>query len=352
MPRIIHTFSGIIAPTVYTAADAYDHRLTNNRMVDINYSDTDWIVIRQSLSLALASGRSVSIGGAAAFLGEGSDYRPILDDIARILPAIGAGRIRIEGDTIIFDPENLAAGKYDIETGPLSSATEPILLLMPALFNRDFRSIITASGVTHSHLSCPSAFIKETVLAGLEKLGLYGSLMLRRFGFYGTGGGSMEARIYPRESGAEAMAGSGRPALLGAKIFISHVDASLAEMEKSMLAGLPGFDQVRIAIIEVMESNGAGNSIQVFGECSGMTVVLFRDMRLYNLSGEFIFSEDALRGAIDGLAADARSFLEGSLPERIIRELYPYRVMAGKTPQPGVETRGIEMTRGLCEKLL
>jgi RNA 3'-terminal phosphate cyclase len=322
-------------------------------IMEIISPDPDWLFIRQSLSLALLKQQPITIGGAAAFLDDPNEYRPLFEDTTRAAGIIGAGRIFIEDRSIRFDPQPLAAGRTHFETGAHSSAVELLLFLMPALFHCDFRSILEFSGVTHSPLSAPTAFVKETLMGAIERLGFYGSLTLKRFGFYGSGGGAMEARTYPREAAAgTAFTGRGGAPLSGAKIFISRLDTGLAELEKNMIAERLEIDRNRIAIIEVMDSDGPGNGIQVFAEQDGIPVVISHEMRLFSGTGEIILTEDALNSEIDHMAGEVRALSDGALPERLVRELYPYYVMSGKVPAGWGESPRITMTRRLCEQIL
>lgn len=322
-------------------------------MTPITIPGPDWVLIRQALSLALLKNQPITIGGAAEFLDAHREYRPVYDDLSRFASDMGAGRFSLAEGTIQYEPRPIAPRRAHFGTGPHSSAVELLLFLLPALFHADFRSVIEFSGVTHSPFSAPTAFVKETLLGGLERLGFFGSLTLKRFGFYGSGGGAMEARSYPREQagGADAAPGGGG-SLSGAKIFISRLDTGLAELEKNMLAEKTGITRDRIAIIEVLESDGAGNGIQVFAECGGLTVVLSREMRLFSETGEIILGEDALREAIGAIADEAAALTRGALPERLVRELLPYYLLSGREPAGAGDTPGTGMTRRLCGLML
>ncbi|MBN2159931.1 MAG: hypothetical protein JW807_11085 [Spirochaetes bacterium] len=317
-------------------------------------NNTDWPLIRQSLSLALLTGGAAAINGGGSFLESRPEYRPVFDDIAAAAEKLGAGRLNIEGEAILYEPRPFRPGTYAIETGPRSSAVEVLLFLMPALSRCDFRSVLEIGGVTHSVLSCPTAFVKETLMGGIERLGFFGSLTLKRFGFHGSGGGRLESRVYPREPGKAAAgpAAKGRT-IAGAKIFFSRLDAGLAEMEKRLLAEEAGIDPGRISIIEVLESDGAGNSVQVFADRDGLLVVLFREMLLYGKTGDIVLSEEILRYSIDELAREARALItDGSLPDIVMRELYPYYIMAGVDPEFSEETPAIKSTVQACRRFL
>ena len=297
----------------------------------LDYTAPDWLLIRQALSLALLRSRPVAITHGGAFLEGAPAYRPLFEDAARTLSGTGAGRLAVEGESIVYEPGALSPGRFRIESGAFSSAVELLLLLAPALLHGGFRSVLECAGVTHSPYSCPTAYLREDLLARLERLGFCGSLALKRFGFYGSGGGVMESRLYPREPASGAAPVTGGPGrVTGARIFIARLSTELAEQEKLMLADRLGLDPGRISIIEVMDANGAGNSIQVFAESGGIQSVMFREMRIYDESGGIVFSEEVLSGGIDGLTAETEALVhDGILPERTVRELIPYLVDCG-----------------------
>lgn len=320
---------------------------------DLHFPGQDWLLIRQALSLALLKNTPITIGGGGLCIESSAGARPLFDDMAGMIAKFGAGRLAMDGTSLVYEPRPLRPGTFRFESDRLGSSVELLLFLMPALFHCDFRSIVELDGVTHSPRSCPTAFVKETILEALARIGFYGSLTLRRFGFHGSGGGSIESRIYPREgSSGPIIAGNDAPSLTGVKIIISRLDTGLAELEKTMIAERLGIDAGRIAIIEVMESDGPGNGVQVFASYRGLPVVLFREMSLYDDNGELSFSEDDLGKEIDGLAGEARLLMEGALPERITRELYPYLFLSGTAVATAADSPGAVMTGQLCEQML
>lgn len=322
--------------------------------IELDYTNPDWLLIRQALSLALLGNKPVVIAGGGAFLGSAPAYRPLFEDAARLLAASGAGRLTLEGNAIAYEPGALTPGRFRIDSGPFSSAVELLLLLAPALLHCGFRSVLECSGVTHSPFSCPTAYVKEDLLGRLERLGFCGSLVLRRFGFYGSGGGSMESRLYPRERAAgAAVVAEGGGRVTGARIYISRLSTELAEQEKLMLADRLGLEPGRISIIEVVDAGGPGNSIQVFAESGGVPAVIYCEMRILDEEGGVVFSEEILAGGMARLEAETGALVhDGALPERTARELFPYLVMAGMEPAAGGESPAARQTRDLCARLL
>ena len=177
-------------------------------------------------------------------------------------------------------------------------------------------------------------------------------MTLRRFGFHGSGGGSAEARVYPREAAVAPEEGEGPVSVSGAKIFIARLDRELALREKRALAGGLGMDEDRIAVIEVLDADGYGNSIQVLTERAGLTTVHFREMNLFSVSGDVQFGEEDFNREIDGLVGEVRRAAAGIFPPHIARELYPYGVLSGPVPSPDGDDPALAGIRYVCGKLL
>lgn len=293
-----------------------------------------WTHLRQALSLSLLTGKEVSIA-AGHILASSFEARATFDDIAGVLERLCGSRPTVENGTVVFSPRPIKPGRYRIDTGPFSSAIEPVLLLMPALFHCDFRSVIECTGVTHSPISYPTSFVKESLLAFLERLGFMGSLRLSRFGFHGSGGGAVEARIYPRESMRSAIPLDGKAELVGARVIFSHVSRELADMEKRMIADRLGLEEERVSILEVVDADGCGNSLSAVLNLDGLPIVIFREITIVDQSGRIVVSEGDVEGAIDAIADEARRAMELGITDRLAGELIPYcRIAEINAPRP------------------
>ncbi len=322
-------------------------------MLEIKNENIDWLMIRQALSLALLKNISVRLSGGQSFLLKNPRYRQVFDDMALAASRIGAGELLCEGESIIYSPQRVVAGKYGIASSSFSSAVELLLFLMPGLFYGDFRTIIDFEGVTHSVLSYPTAFIKESFLKGLERMGFYASLTLKRFGFYGSGGGIFESRVYPHEEKPEQIFTGNSRSLSGATIYFSHLGSELAIQEKRFLCESLGIDQEKVAIIDVMESDGPGNSIQVYADIDGMEIVFFREAPFFNEKEEIIFNENSIPQILKGLAQEINEVMSGgALPDHIFRELCPYVILCGSETDHMAAHPSWKETKDLVGKFL
>jgi len=295
-------------------------------MEEISFSKLSWQRIRLSLAMALANGKAIKIKDGYSFLENNIDLKPLYEFLKKIIFETGCGFLVDDGDDINFLPDTLQAGILNISTDKNVPIAEIHLFLMPALFNQDFRTEINYKGVTHSHLSYPTSFLKETLLALIERLGLFASFNLKRFGFYGSGGGLASAKIYPAEIRAcDEIISFSNKEIKGAKIFMANMNMDMAHKEKEFLMRNLQIDESKIQIMEILDADGMGNSIQLFVECSGVNIILSRDLQIYNSAGDIVLEESKYYSSINSLVQETESFIKTSfIPPYIMTELIPY----------------------------
>lgn len=300
-------------------------------MKTIELKSPSWRHIRIALALAFMKREAVVIKNGFAFIGKNFDLIPLFNDIKRIIFETGVGMLGDSGDDILFNPEGLFYGAYNFETDKFSSISEIELFLMPSLFYHEYRSVLNFTGVTHSHLSYPTTFIKETLLTFLESTGHYASLNLKRFGFYGSGGGSAESKIYPAEpKKCVNLLDPADPEIEGVRIFMAKMNMEMAGREKEFIIKNTGIDENRVQIMEIVDADGYGNSIHVYVKCGGVNVILSRDMEIYNSAGDFVFEESRYYTTLTGLIQDTERLVKlKTLPVYLTDEVLPYLLLSG-----------------------
>jgi len=300
-------------------------------MKEIEFKNLSWQRIRLALSLALLKGEPVVLKNCWSFIENNFDCLPVYDAIKRFMFETGCGILADSGDDLQFMPEGVRYGEYYIDTGKFTPLSEFELLLMPSLFKQEFRSVIHYSGVTHSHLSYPTSFMKESLFALLEKIGFYASMNLKRFGFYGSGGGSAESRIYPAEvKSCDDIFSFSEKKIEGARVFMAGMNMDMAKKEKEFLMRSLKLEDNRVQIMEIVDADGMGNSIQVYVECGGMHIIISRDMAIYNSAGDIIFDEAKYYSSISALVSETERFLKTDyIPPELTAELIPYIIMSG-----------------------
>ncbi len=268
----------------------------------------------------------VLIKNGFVFVEKNYDIIPLFNDLKKTVFDTGAGMLSDSGNDIVFNPEGLLYGNYSFETDKYSSISELELFLLPSLLYNEFRSVINYTGVTHSHLSYPTTFIKETLFGLLESTGHYASLNLKRFGFYGSGGGVAESRIYPAEAKkCENLFSFSENRIEGVRIFMAKMNMEMAGREKEFIINNTGIDENRVQIMEIVDADGYGNSIHVYVKCGENNIILSRDMELYNSAGDFVFEESRYYTTLSGLLSDVERLVKlNTLPSYLIDEVLPY----------------------------
>jgi len=293
--------------------------------------ELDWKLLRQVLASALAARRSVQIIGGGSYLATNPAYLPFFEDMVTLSHEANLGTFDVKGGDLFFEPRNMESHNVTINGGKFSSFVEMVLFLAPWCFSRDFRTVITCGGVSHSPLSPPTSFLRESLFDFLETMGLYGSIQLQRFGFYGSGGGSAVARIYPAEARpVKTVMPEVTPRIIGARIFFARVSPELAKRQKQKIAGLLKLDDRDVAIIEVRDADGMGNSIQVSIAAGERTLQVSDDMPIYNYAGDLVVDEGDFNRVIEKVCSEALETVKtGNLPDELARELLPFVLLSG-----------------------
>ena len=319
-------------------------------MKEFAFQDINWQLIRQTLSLSLLSGEPVLLKGACDYVAADEDIIPVYKDLKNCIIETGAGILtEIDGD-MAYRPESLKPGTFYIAPGKFTPVSEIELFFIPALFACNFRSVIHYEGVTHSHLSYSTTFLKETLFGLLEKTGHYASMNLKRFGFYGSGGGIAESRIYPAEPRTvEEIFRFNNKKIEGVRILVSGMNMEIAAREKEFVKRNLSIDDNRISTMEIADSSGFGNSIQIYAACDDINFILSRDMEFYNSNGDFIFDESLYYNSLSDLIDKCGIFMKNNtVPISIQLEVIPYLYMT-KSPVPSElkETSLLQVCREL-----
>ncbi|MCL1865574.1 MAG: hypothetical protein FWF73_07165 [Spirochaetes bacterium] len=297
----------------------------------IELNTYNWRYIRLALTLSLLKGESVVIKNGFEFIEKNYDLLHLFNSFKKIVSDIGAGIINSSERDIIFNPEGLSCNIYNFDCDEYLPISEIELFLMAPLFHSDCRSVINYRGVTHSHLSYPTTVIKTTFFDFLERLGFYGSFNLKRFGFYGSGGGIAESKIFPAEpKRCDDLLSFNESGVDGVKIFMAKMNMDMANREKEFIVKNTGIDESRVQIMEIVDADGFGNSIQAYTVCNGISVILAKDMDIYNSAGDFIFDESKYYKALSNFVQDVGSLSKlKKIPQCYVEEILPYMLMTG-----------------------
>jgi hypothetical protein len=323
-------------------------------MVEIAPTRCDHVLLRQVLAAALLAEREVVIKGGACFIDSTPEVQPLVSDWEKFLDGFRLGAFDISGRDLVFTPGPVRHGIYDFETNPYSSAVELALLMAPSLSACPYRSALVLRGVTHAAHSYATDFVRETLFALLESMGFYASLSLGRFGFYGTGGGALEVKVFP--SGA-AQAKTTLPACVprvtGARVYVSRYPSTLAYEQKGILSGDLGLDPSAVGIMEIMNAAGSGNALHAHLDWGGVDVLLPHVIDAYSFDGSSVADERALCDAARAFAKFVLGVVaDGVLPAAVVRELAPYAVMTGSRLPDSGDPDAVEESLAVMRALL
>lgn len=305
-------------------------------MIGLSLPEIDRVAVRHAISLSLATGKSFRLAGGFRFVRENPAFAGLLADWENALGAMSAGSFLADDDDLIFRPAALRHGRYAFATGAFSSALELVLLLLPPLTRLKYRTALSVRGVTHTDLSYTTDFVNMTLFDLLERMGFYLHLSLKRFGFYGSGGGLVEAHAYPGEAGKRLPEFECREvSLRGARVYVAKMPTDVALAQREMLAASTGLSESVIGIVEVLDADGPGNFIQAYAECDGVVRVLQAVSPVYGADGEYVFNEEKAGETVRSIASQcARVAADRVVPPEATREILPYAVLSGSVMPP------------------
>jgi RNA 3'-terminal phosphate cyclase len=174
---------------------------------------------------------------------------------------------------------------------------------------------------------------------------------MKRFGYYGSGGGIAESRIYPAEKKSCANLLVPEPVTVeGVRIFVAKMEMSLAEREKEFVLKNINVPAEKIQVMEIRDADGFGNSVQVYMKYGAVNVILSRDMEIYNSAGDLVFDEARYYAALGSLKEEVALFVsKGVLPGYMAAEVIPYMVMSGSPVPAGFAD---SWSTGICRQIL
>ncbi|MFW5861676.1 MAG: RNA 3'-terminal phosphate cyclase [Spirochaetota bacterium] len=321
-------------------------------MIVVDLENIDWTAFRQVVALSLATGRDCSIRGLGQLFDHIHNRRmwKVLKNIMELIPGVDV----IERDNQVrIISSGLKYGIYHVETHRYAPVTDIILTLAPALSNCEFVSELHLKGVTHSPYSHPASFLKTSLNALITDAGYTVASSLKKFGFYGSGDGEIVTKIYPMVKHANfILPVSYNWEMVSARVYVAKIDTAFASYQKEYLAKELHIDANSISIMEIVNSSGYGNHIDVNIRGGDMEMVESMTMMLYNADGDFVFTDDSMRDSMKEFCARIKNIIDDKkIPYPLLREAIPFIKLAGLDCDEynDAEDTGMELTRRLCQ---
>ena len=299
-------------------------------MIVVELENPDWTALRQAMALSLATGRNCSIEGVDPVL-DSIHNRRMLDAVIAVLEEFPGCRLTEKTNSLLLENDGLQYGNFQVKMHPYVPLSEIVFLLAPALSFCEFRSELQLEGVTHSHLSYPSSYLKEALPSVIGKAGYTVASSLKRFGFYASGEGIMGTKVYPYEKREDHVSWNDNVwDIVDLRIFVSKIDVTFAEYQKQYLQDRLDPEDGVISIMEIINAAGYGNHIDVYMRSGDIMAVESMTMELYDESGEFIFSDEMMNENLDDLCKRVQGVIaDNSIPPGVLREAAPFLHLAG-----------------------
>ncbi|MCO4764082.1 MAG: RNA 3'-terminal phosphate cyclase, partial [Myxococcales bacterium] len=226
-------------------------------------------VLRSALCLAAVTGRGFALERFrqdCKMPGLLRSHLAVVRAMAEVCQAEVTGAA-LNCTSLQFKPGRLVAGEYAFAVGAAGSAIVLLQTVATALLHADGVSTVTVRGGTHVSSAPPFAFVQQSWLPALRKMGAKIDVTLEQWGFFPAGGGQVRATVHP--SPLQPIALDKRGALLGIKVVAasSLLNAKVARRELRTLT--TGLKELQVQGIElpvvtqeamaVRDSPGPGN---------------------------------------------------------------------------------------------
>ena len=104
--------------------------------------------------------------------------------------------------------------------------------------------------------------------------------------------------------------------------------------------------------MEIINSSGYGNHIDVHIRAGDIVMVESMTMKLYNAEGDFVFTDDSMLDSMEEFCVRIKKIiLDKKIPYPLLREAIPFLELAGvgHYEYNGNEDASIELTCNLCQ---
>lgn len=170
-------------------------------MLEVDGSDGGGQLLRSALALSMLDDEPVEVDDVR---GDRSDPGLGAQHLAAVEAAAAVADAEVEGaergsETVAFEPEAVAGGRYEVDIGTAGSTTLLFDTLLPLTTAIDAPLSVTATGGTDVSWSPPLAYYRAVKLPLVRQFGLAAAVELDRTGFYPAGGGRATLHLWPSD---------------------------------------------------------------------------------------------------------------------------------------------------------
>ncbi len=235
-------------------------------VIDGSYGEGGGQILRTSLALSMATGKSVRVNSIRAKRSKPGLLRQHLTAVqaaARVSAACVTGD-ELGSQEITFEPTHLHHGVFEFSIGSAGSASLVLQTLIPALASLDGTSQISVEGGTHNQWAPPFEFMDLSLAPLMKQLGVGCGVELERYGFFPAGGGRLNMSVQGCWSkSALNLLETGPPTRIWARALFNGMPAHIAERELDVCRS-----QLKLADCQLrrVSSRGPGNALLVVVE--------------------------------------------------------------------------------------
>ncbi len=243
--------------------------------IDGSHGEGGGQILRSSLTLALITGRSVTIDRIRAGRERPGLMRQHLTSVSAAVE-ICNGVVHgadMGSQHLTFEPGTVRPGNYRFSVGTAGSATLVLQTVLPALLIADGLSQLVLDGGTHNPWAPPFDFLQRAYIPLVNRMGPQVQLSLERPGFYPAGGGRLTVLVQP----AAALAGfdlleRGKVRARRVRVLLSNLPSHVAQREIDTILQKTNWRRDCCTVDEVSAA-GPGNIVSIELESACVTEV-------------------------------------------------------------------------------
>jgi RNA 3'-terminal phosphate cyclase (ATP) len=232
-------------------------------------------IVRTALALSMCTGAAVTVHGIRARRsrpGLRAQHLAAVRAATRICGARATGAA-IGSSHLIFEPQAVEPGTYEVDVGTAGSAMLVLETLLPALSLCSAPSELLLHGGTHNPRAPTYEFVRDAYLPLLGRLGFRAQIAIDRYGFYPRGGGLVRARVEPRvPRPALDLLVRGAVTARSVNVLLAGLPEHVAQREIGVLRDRLGIAREACSTSNVA-ARGAGNAVHVRIDCTGITTI-------------------------------------------------------------------------------
>ncbi len=245
--------------------------------IDGSFGEGGGQILRTALGLSLVTGKPFRIEKIRAGRKKPGLLR---QHLTAVNAAAEVGRAGVRGAALgsgelVFEPGQVAGGRYRWAIGTAGSATLVLQTVLPALLTAREPSSLKLEGGTHNPFAPPFDFLQKAFLPLVCRMGPKVEATLVRPGFYPAGGGCFKVEVAPAERLSRIdIPERGEVRRRLARALVANLPLHIATRELTVIGRKLNWPDECLRAEPVEGSQGPGNIVVIEIEGEGVTEVV------------------------------------------------------------------------------